>query len=402
MTKPAWLVAPIAVVVLHRLASVAGATPATATILLLAAATFGTLLGVGLLLQRLGFGFPGLGFVLAGLFWLSAPTLAWPDWTGGSTVDPAPIALDPATTQRDLVVIMVDDYPSSSALLVDHGYDNTEFRLALSDNGFHLPPEAWSNSSDPVLAIAAALSGRYPGSPANEWDRRRLAAMVEGDSPVADLLGDNGYTTTHLGAPSTARTWFRGLGSGDGSVTADRLAEAIDTAAGDRRPDFVFAHLADCDTGDRDAALGDVVAHAACGNRLILAALDGSESGSDDGSGDDALHDTVVVIAGTSGFEVAGDLGANPAGWTRSAIERRLGVFAAIKLAPGCQPPPDDGTVAVIVHHGLACALGVEPNLTAERTVVVKGDPVHPDGELEVKLNVLRSNPPAQGMRTSH
>ncbi len=397
MAKHAWLVAPIAVAVLHRLASVAGATTATTAILLLAAATLGTLVGVGLVLRGLGVGFRGVGFVLAGLFWLSAPTLRWPDWIGGTTIDPAPIVLDQATEQRDLVVIMVDRHPSSNALLVDHGYDNTEFRLALSDGGFLLPPEAWSNSSDPLLAVAAALSGQHPGTPGNEWDRRRLTAMLDGHSPVADLLGDNGYATTHLGAPSATGTWFRGVGTGGGSVTADRLAETIDVAAGNTQPDFVFAHLTHCDTGGRDAALGDVVARAACNNRLILAALDRS----DNGSNVDPLHHTVVVIAGTNGFEVEDDLGDNPAGWPRSGIRRRLGVFAAVKLAPGCQPPPGDGTVAVIVHHGLACALGVEPDPMAERAVVVKGDPIDPDGELEVNLNVLRSDLSGQGMRTS-
>ena len=76
MAKIAWLAAPIAVVVLHRLAWSAGATTSTITLLLLAVASFGALLVVGLILHRVGVRSRALGFVLAALFWLSAPTLA--------------------------------------------------------------------------------------------------------------------------------------------------------------------------------------------------------------------------------------------------------------------------------------------------------------------------------------
>lgn len=403
MAKNAWLAAPIAVVVLHRLASGGGATTATTTLLALAAGTFAALFTLGLILRRLGVRSPMVGVVLAALFWLSAPNLTWPDWIGEAGIEPDPITLGSSAgrreLRRDLIVIMVDDHPSSQALLVDHGYDNAEFQLDLFERGLQVAPEAWSNSSDPLLAVASALSGRYSGTPHNERDRRRLAAMAEGDNPVADVLRDNGYTTTHLGAPSAVAVWFGGPNEGgldEGrAATVDEVGEAIDTAAAETTPDFVFVHIGGCDTeaAGTVAALDAVVARAVCNNRLIIEVLGHL--------GDEYPTDPVVVIAGTRGAAIDGDLGDNPAAWPRSAIIRGLGVFSAIRFATDCQQPPDDATVAIIVHHAVACALGVAPDPPMERAVVIKGGPVDPDGELEINLNVLRSSLAGQNSRTS-
>jgi len=390
MANTAWLAAPIAMVVLHRLAWGGGATTATTTLLVLAAATFAGLMGLGLVLRRIGVRSRALGLVLAGLFWLSALSLSLPNWIGADRIELHPITLGPTTEQRDLIVIMVDDYPSSDALLDDHGYDNAEFRLDLSIRGFRVVPEAWSNSSHPLLAMTSALSGRYPGTPGNERDRRRLTAMLDGDNPVADLLRRNGYATTHLGAPSAESIWFRGPGR-SGTATAAELAAAIEAASANETPDFVFAHLSGCDTSS--SALDDVVARTICSNRLILDALDHlSGETPTDAAG------AVAVITGTRGARIDDALGDNPAGWPRSAIVRGLGVFAAVELAPGCQPPPDDATAAVIVHHGVACALGVPPDPATERAVVIKGG-VIPNRALDVNLNVLRSNLSGQNLR---
>ena len=403
MAKNAWLAVPIAVVVLHRLAWGAGATTATATLLTLAAGTFAALFTLGLILRRLGVRSPMVGVVLAALFWLSAPTLAFPDWIGGAGIEPDPITLGSSGERRDLIVIMVDDHPSSQALLLDHGYDNAEFELDLFERGLQVAPEAWSNSSDPLLAVASALSGRYPGTPHNERDRRRLAAMAEGDNPVADLLRENGYTTTHLGAPSAVATWFGGPNEG-GAVGVDEVGQAVDTAVDTTTPDFAFAHIGDCDTeaAVTAAAFDAVVARAVCNNRLIIEILDHLDHVDHlDHLDHNVSTDPVVVIAGTRGAAIDGDLGDNPDAWPRSAIIRGLGVFSAIRFATDCERPPDDATVAVIVHYAVACALGVDPDPAMERAVVIKGGPVDPDGEREVNLNVLRSSLAGQNSRTS-
>ncbi len=405
MAKTAWLATPIAIVVLHRLASTGGATSATTTLLLLAAATFAALIGVGLVLRRLGVRSPALGIVIAALFWLSVPTLEWPDWIGEAGIEAGPITLGPATQQRDLIVVLIDDYPTSQALLVDHGYDNAEFQLELSDRGFDVVPEAWSNSSHPLLAIAAALSGHYPGPARNERDSRQLTAVLEGDNPMAELLRDNGYATTHLGAPSTAAIWFGGPDR-SGTATFDELAEAIDAATGNETPDFVFAYINRCDWSEAGtaSAADDVIANATCNNRLLVWALDRT----DDGAGRYGETPTasaagpIVVIAGTRGAAIDDDLGDSPDAWPRSAIVRGLGVFSAIRLAPDCQPPRNDATVSIIVHHAVACALGVHPDPLPDRAVVIKGDLVDPDGRLEVNLNVLRSDLSGQNLRKSH
>lgn len=405
MAKTAWLAAPIAVVVLHRLASTGGATSATSTLLLLTAATFAALIGFGLLLRRLGVRSPALGIVIAALFWLSVPIMAWPNWIGEAGIQAGPITLGPATQQRDLIVVLVDDYPTSQSLLVDHGYDNAEFQLELYDRGFDVVPEAWSNSSHPLLAIATSLSGRHPEPARNERDRRQLTAVLEGDNPVAELLRDNGYATTHLGAPSAAAIWFGGPDRSS-AATFDELADAIDAATGNETPDFVFAYINRCDWNEAGAAssVDDVIANATCNNRLLVRALDSAGRGA--GRSRDAPTGSaagpIVVIAGTRGSAIDDDLGDSPDAWPRSAIVRGLGVFSAIRLAPDCQPPRNDATVSIIVHHALACALGVDPDPLPERAEVIKGDPVDPDGRLEVNLNVLRSDLSGQNLRTSH
>lgn len=382
MANTAWLAAPIAVVVLHRLAWTGGATTATPELLLLAGATFTVLVALGLIVRRLGVRSRALGFVLAVLFWASAPTFDLPASIGAAPTEPDKITLAPAAERRDLIVIMIDDYPSSQALLVDHGYDNAEFQLELSNLGFDIIPEAWSNASDPRLAIATTLSGEGQGG--SQPEQRQLTAVLEGDNAIADLLREAGYATTHLGAPSTLSVWFRGPDR-NSAASFDELADAIAAADGNDTPDFVFAHLRGCDPEEADA-LVEVVANTVCRNRRLVSALDRP------GSGTNPTIDAIVAIAGTRGADIAGDLGDNPAAWPRSAVVRGLGVFSAVRLAPDCRPPPDDATVSVIVHHALACALDVDPNPPPEHAVVTSGDAVDPDRRLEVNLNVLRSD----------
>ncbi len=396
MANAAWLVTPIALVVFHRFAAVAAMTTETARLGLLAVATSALLVGVGLIIRRLGVGSRAVGVGLAALFWLSGPTLTWPDWITEASIQTTPLTLDPATDHRDLVVVLLDGFPRSDILLAEHGYDDAEFRFELSEHGFHLVPEAWSNSSDGTLAATAALAGVYPGTPGGELDRRRLTTMLDGDNPVADLLTANGYATTHLGTPSATAVWFGGLRRGSVSSTTGDLVAAITEATGNDSPDFVFAHLSACERGEPAAAADDVVADARCWYQELSSIIDATDAS--DSSPDGR---PVTVIAGTTGVDIAAALPGDTAGWPRSAIVRGLAVLAAIDLPPGCEPPPDDATVAVIVHIGVACAIGADPNPSPERSAVLRGGPVDPDGELDVNLNVLRSSLAGQNLRKS-
>ncbi len=122
-----------------------------------------------------------------------------------STIEPAPLDLGTPTTSHDLFIIVLDEYARSDALLEDYEFQNGKFSEALAAQEVTEIPQVWANSSRTLTSLASALSGQYfvePGQSYNVRDRRRITAMVGGENPLADALGDNGYFYTHIEGPA--------------------------------------------------------------------------------------------------------------------------------------------------------------------------------------------------------
>ncbi len=173
------------------------------------------------------------------------------------------------------------------------------------------------------------------------------------------------------------------------------LSVVLDEAALNDRPDFVYAHVlsphfpfeldASCERHQMFDKDNTYVGQVRCVNDMVLEALDGS------------IDDAVVIVTGDHGsIDDRGVLDGDPADWDEIDIRQRLGVFSAVKLAPGCTRPDDDATLAVIFHLAAVCALGTEPNPPAERTFIVEGIPTDADGVREIDLEELRSTSSGQ------
>ena len=347
------------------------------------------------------------------------------------TVEPAPMDLGLPTEYRDLIVVVLDEYARNDALVDDYGFDNQEFTDALADEGIDVVPQAWANSSRTTTSLATALSGQYlvePGQTYGIRDRRRIAAMIGGDNPLADMLRANGYRHTHIEGPAvdvecssgpdvcvgnglldeTTTAWFQSnpyVGLATWSLghpfpnTAEDILGTLETvveeAAANDQPDFVYAHVLSphipleldesCQRHQMFDENNTYVGQVRCVNQLVTAALAGS------------VEDAVVIVTGDHGaIDDRSVLDGDPTLWTQTDIRQRLGVFSAVKLTPECARPSDDATLAVIFHLAAACALGVEPDPPPERTFIVEGVPTDADGVMEIDLDELRSTTASQ------
>ncbi|MDH4280955.1 MAG: LTA synthase family protein [Acidimicrobiia bacterium] len=342
------------------------------------------------------------------------------------TVEPVAMDFGTPTASRDLIVVVLDEYARGDALVEDFGFDNREFTDALAEEGIDVVPQAWANSSRTITSIATVMSGQYlvePGQTYNLRDRRRIAAMVGGDNPMADLLRANGYRYTHIEGPAvdvecssspdvcignglideTTTVWLQSnpyVGLVTWSLghpfpnTADdilgSLQAVVEEASTNSQPDFVYAHVlsphipleldSSCDRHQMFAETNTYIGQIQCVNGLVLEALAGS------------VDEAVVVVTGDHGtVDDRSVLDGDPANWTQVDIKQRLGVFSAVKLAPECSTPSDDATLVTIFHLAAACALGVEPDPPVERTFIVEGIPTDANGILEIDLDELRS-----------
>lgn len=374
-------------------------------------------------------------FVLAGLLQVTTRSVGYVQ--AERTIEPEPLVLPEPTSQKDFVVIVLDEYARSDVLASDYGFDNSEFLHELAQKGIAVVPQAWANTNRTINSVATMMSGQnlvLPGGDYTDKDRRRLAEIIGGDSPLVDTLKANGYRYTHIEGPATdtrcgknvdtcisnglnddlTLAWFQ-FGLHQGVLTSTvghpypasagrilgNLQNALAEATTNETPDFIYAHVlsphvpygldARCDRhqprGDYAAnARADYVRQIRCINTMVVDSLR------------ELNDDTVVVVTGDHGpLDDRGLLFQEFEEWGQADLRQRLAVFSSLKMTPECQRPPDDATVATITHHGFSCAIGIVPMALDDQVFLVKEMPFGPDGILGVEVDNLLSTRESNG-----
>lgn len=387
----------------------------------------------------------GIPLLVSALFtWLYQPTFRWVSglflllMLGQGAVPPlvghlgaadqqldvgAGLFGDPAR-QQDMVVLVLDEYARSDVLESEFGFDNGEFEASLAAMDIVPVPRALANYTFTVASVPSMMTGSYPVTPGQDYStkaRRQLTEAMGGDNPMVRDLQSIGYRYTHIESPhadsrcvstvdecvsnglfdETTMAWLQ-LDTYLGFVTttyghpfprqADealgRLRSVLEDTSTNDDPDLVFAHVlaphfpytldADCEQATPLGGSEHYPAQIQCINDLVLEALDG------------VVDDTVVVVTGDHGWIDVEDLIRPADEWSPDEIDQRLRVFSAAKLGQDCAPPADDATLAVIMHHALACALGLQPEPPVDRAFLVETFPLESSGVIEVDMATLR------------
>ncbi len=109
----------------------------------------------------------------------------------------------PATSgQRDIFLVVLDDYGGERAMRDLLGYDNEPFLDALRARGFFVPSHATTNYPHTALALGAELNLDYVQSllrdpPESEWAPAN--DLLEHDA-VPKFLEEHGYRYVHIGS----------------------------------------------------------------------------------------------------------------------------------------------------------------------------------------------------------
>ena len=349
---------------------------------------------------------PVLGVVtifLVGAAYLTLLGQAW-GWLNEDqrpSVSAASISIPDGT--RDVFVVILDEYTSSSVLEKDFGMDNTVFETGLSASGLNVVPGAMSNYTNTLLSVGGVLTGRYPtvGAPADHT-YRDLVRIHSGDNLLfASLqaagyeihLFDNAWTFTRCGpnvdvchggglneldwlvAKRTPLfdliSWFQLSPWIRGSLTqfdqATRLAEVPTDG-----PRLVYVHALiphaplqlddDCSLvlpglGSLDGVINSPDARSAylsqvrCVNSLVLDLVEAIP------------EDAIVFVTGDHGVRWAGADLTDPALSAEEAA-RTLGVLTAYRFPGSCESIPAGSSVqrsAAGLFECLGIQLDVEP-----------------------------------------
>lgn len=121
-----------------------------------------------------------------------------------TTPDAAEVQLSMPETPRDIYYIILDRYPSASALQEQHGFDNNEFLDYLSRKGFFVASESHANYAFTPYSLASSLNMMYLDTLSQEVgedfiDQEPLQDLMQ-DYAVWRLLKPLGYEYIHFGS----------------------------------------------------------------------------------------------------------------------------------------------------------------------------------------------------------
>ncbi|HET7846521.1 MAG TPA: sulfatase-like hydrolase/transferase, partial [Acidimicrobiia bacterium] len=290
---------------------------------------------------------------------------------------------EPTGLVEDVVVVIVDSYPSLYVASEWQGHDTSPLVDTLSDLDFDVPNAAWSQLTFTALSVPSMLElqpvvGEGPIEP---WGNVSSAnRIIRGDNLVANTLRNAGFAYTHIesGADPLAcggmvescaeSTWIdepvwellnttvvarwmeKNLGfySVAGTLnSAANLTRIGDELADNGSHDYIFAHLflphppvvvdAQCQVraggpffeapGENLYTNADYVsafsAQLACADDLVtrLAAI--------------ARPSTAMIITADHGTGFSGQVGRDGSTWTDAEIAERLGIMLAYRLPEG-------------------------------------------------------------------
>lgn len=150
-------------------------------------------------------------FALAFAIVAAMPVAGWA-WTAGGVSQREPRG-EAAAGTPDIVVLLVDGYPRSDALLAQWGYDNSAFEAALEAQGFRVAAHSRSNYTSTWASLASLFGGAYldtlPGlqpAPADPAEQYRRVMLALSGGPMLNALREDGYEIVTIPSPFESAT----------------------------------------------------------------------------------------------------------------------------------------------------------------------------------------------------
>lgn len=301
---------------------------------------------------------------------------------------------NPTDIVEDVLVVVVDSYPSPAWAYQRYDHDTTSLVATLDRAGFTTPEVAWSQHANTSLSVSAMMElGPVVDTQADvDWgNSRNLHHIIGGESLVASALRSAGFHYTHIDsgwhlgscsdvdsciAPSwiNETTWNMLESSIIGGLLLDRYGSWLvpSTLAAHQhlldledlfrngRHDYVYAHLmlphepyvvdTNCDVrprGDQTRDKEAMNAQFACADSLIadIAPL------IDD--------DTAVLITGDHGAKTRGQLTTPPDEWTELDIVDAFAVLSSYRMPESCREP-EANVNTLVVTAIVECATDFE------------------------------------------
>ena len=319
-----------------------------------------------------------------------------------------PLAITATGSVEDVMVVIVDGYPSLRIAEEWFDHDTSPLRERLTSLDFDVEPEAWSQHTFTAPSVSALLELRPvigQDSLAQSSNLSSLYAITRGDNLVSRTLKTAGFTYTHfesgwdvtscggsvdrcVQSPWIDETVGGLIGtSGIGDWTDQRLgtytladtehtAESL-VALGKEMSengthDYIFAHLLlphdppvvneNCrfeparladdlrfregltSTQARREAVADQMT---CVDSLIeqIAEVPGSS--------------TAVLITADHGTATGGQIPRPPSDWTDSDVAERFGILLAYRLPASCEAP-SDAINTVVMRAIMTCAINAD------------------------------------------
>ena len=328
---------------------------------------------------------------------------------------------------EDLLVVVVDSYPSLRLAESWFGHDTDELVSALTGEGLTVEDSGWSHNTFTGLAIPGLLELKpiVDAGPSGSWGNRRSTFdLIRGANLVATSLQSAGFEYTHvesgwdgahcganpdvcLQAPwfnemswklletSILRPWLLsryGNVSVPGSLQAVKHLESLDSQFGDGNRDYVFAHLilphAPIVVDEACRVLPEAVASSgllnpeeaepesletfapqlACVDSLItrIVALVGDQ--------------TAVLITSDHGSGSSNQVLESPDTWSDADIAERLGILLAYKVPAACEQGSTDSSIEAM-RMIVSCAVDIRLPDSNGLFLIGSEDPVAVDPE---------------------
>jgi hypothetical protein len=326
---------------------------------------------------------------------------------------------------EDVLVLIVDSYPSFQVARDWFGHDTTDLASALTTHGFVVQDTGWSHNTFTGLAVPGLLELKpiVEAGETRPWGNRRSTyELVRGESLVAASLQFAGFSYTHIesgwegahcgDAVDTCMPapWFRetswsllessllrewlldryGNFSVPGTEQAVSHLKDLKDRFDDGKKDFIFAHLLlphvpivvdeNCevkggngeDRGILDPQLAEpesvitFTSHLACVDSLL-------------GDVVEVIGDrTAAIITGDHGTGSNGQISRPPNAWSDADIAERLGVLLAYKLPQGCNARETDSNIEAM-RMIMGCATHIELPSNHGKYLIGAQDPVWVD-----------------------
>ena len=342
----------------------------------------------------------------------------------------------PTGNVEDILVLIVDSYPSLAITREWFGHDTAPLAAELENAGFDVRDTSWSHHTFTGMSVPSLMELRpvvEEGSTGSWGNLRSMYEVARGDSFVVNSLRGAGFKYTHVEGgwdggscgkrvddcigdgwlneaswellrQSVLSQWL-GTRYGHHSVpntvsSADHLM-ALEGIFDDGNHDLVFAHFLlphppiaadhDCkvlDTtrlaltfdgpADRAGGFGQYLGHFSCVDKLLgdVAGVVGTQ--------------TAVLIAGDHGTGLHGQTRRDPATWSDSEIAERLGAFLAYRLPETCPSSSTDSSITAM-RGIVSCAVEMEMPDFNGRYLIGAIDPVWVEaGRLERIATELR------------